>query len=91
MLSESYNDEQREIQERIPLLQEQIEHLKSVAVNTERFITLAGKYTDITELTPEILRAFISKIVVHEREQKWSKGGNQEIDIYFNHIGNISA
>ena len=44
-----------------------------------------------SELTPEILRAFISRIVVHEREQKWSKGGNQQIDIYFNHIGNISA
>ena len=91
MLSETYNDEQREIQERIPQLQKQIERLKALQVNTDKFIALAGKYTDITELTPEVLRTFISKIVIHEREQKWSKGGNQQIDIYFNHIGNISA
>ncbi len=91
LLSETYNDEQREIQERIPQLQEQIERLKALQVNTDKFIALASRYTDITELTPEVLRTFISKIVIHEREQKWSKGGNQQIDIYFNHIGNISA
>ena len=31
-------------------------HFKSTAVNVERFVSLARKYTDIRELTPEILR-----------------------------------
>ncbi len=33
----------------------------------------AKRYTDITELTPELLRLFIQKIVVHEKSMKWSK------------------
>lgn len=30
----------------------------------------AKRYTDIMELTPELLRLFIEKIVVHEKEVK---------------------
>ncbi len=34
--------------------------------NTGGFIAKAKRYTDITELIPELLRLFIQKIVVHE-------------------------
>lgn len=34
--------------------------------NTGGFIAKAKRYTDITELIPELLRLFIHKIVVHE-------------------------
>ena len=52
---------------------------------------LAKKYVCITELTPEILRTFISKIVVHERAIKHSKTAPQQVDIYFRYIGNLAA
>ena len=42
------------------------------------------------ELTPEILRTFISKIVIHERSRKHVKDAEQDIDIYFTHIGNLN-
>ena len=47
----------------------------------------AKRYTDITELTPELLRLFIEKIVVHEKEVKWSKHAPQTVEIYYNGIG----
>ena len=62
---------------------------KSTAINVERFVALARKYTDIRELTPEILRTFISKIVIHERPSRKKNEGEQRIDIYFTHIGSM--
>lgn len=67
MLSDGYNAEQKTTVERLEQLKVEIEQLKSTAINVERFVSLACKYTDIRELTHEILRTFISKIVIHER------------------------
>ncbi len=89
MLSEEYREEQKAIKEKIPQLQKESEKLKSIAVRVEKFISIAKKYTDLQELTPEILRTFISKIVIHERAQKWKKTSEQQIDIYFQYIGSI--
>lgn len=38
--------------------------------NIAKLIAVTKKYTRIDELTPEILNAFVDKIVVHEREKK---------------------
>ncbi len=61
-----------------------IAHLKDTANNVNRFVC-------VEELTPEILRTFISKIVIHERSEKHSRKATQQIDIYFTHIGMVSA
>lgn len=89
MLSDGYNAEQKTTVKRLEQLKTEIEQLKSTAINVERFVTLARKYTDIRELTPEILRTFISKIVIHERPSRKKSEGEQRIDIYFTHIGSM--
>ena len=89
MLSDGYNAEQKTTVERLEQLKTEIEQLKSTAINVERFVALARKYTDIRELTPEILRTFISKIVIHERPSRKKNEGEQRIDIYFTHIGSM--
>ncbi len=90
MLSDIYNQEQREIKETVPKLQERIEELKAQATNVEKFLAIVRKYTDLQELNAEILRTFVSKIIIHERTQKWATSAEQQIDIYFRYIGNIS-
>lgn len=90
MLSDIYNQEQKEIKETVPKLQERIEELKAQATNVEKFFAIVRKYTDLQELNAEILRTFIAKIVIHERTQKWSTSAEQQIDIYFRYIGNVS-
>lgn len=90
MLSDVYNTEQRDIQEQIPKLQTEIQELKASATNVDKFVNIAHKYTDLQELTPEVLRTFIDKIVIHERSEKWSKSAEQQIDIYFRYIGNLT-
>ena len=89
MLSDGYNAEQKTTVERLEQLKVEIDQLKSTAINVERFVSLARKYTDIRELTPEILRTFISKIVIHERPSRKKSEGEQRIDIYFTHIGSM--
>ena len=91
MLSDGYNAEQRDIQEHIPKLQTEIQELKSAATNVDKFVDIAHKYTDLQELTPEVLRTFIAKVVIHERSDKWSKSTKQQIDIYFRYIGNLTV
>lgn len=91
LLSEGYNTEQREITERLPVLEKEIEHLKESANNVEHFVALAKKFINIESLTPEIIRTFISKIVIHEKSAKHYKSATQQIDIYFTHIGMLHA
>jgi len=35
--------------------------------------------------------AIIAKVVIHERSDKWSKSAEQQIDIYFRYIGNLTV
>ena len=90
MLSGGYTDEQKEIFESLPILEQEILSLKEAACNVDRFITLSKKYTRITELTPEILHTFVSKIVIHERTERYKHNAEQQIDIYFRYIGNTA-
>ena len=89
ILSGEYTDEKTSLESRFPELEKEICALRERATDIRRFIDAAQKYTGIRELTPEILRMFISKIVIHEREKPHSKTSPQQIDIYFRFIGNI--
>ena len=91
MLSGSYTEEQNRITAGIPQKEEDIQRLRETVSGTEGFLNKAKRYTDITELTPELLRLFIEKIVVHEKEVKWSKHAPQTVEIYYNGIGCVDS
>ena len=89
MLSSSYTEEQNQIAAGIPQNEADIQRLRETVSGTDGFLDKAKRYMDITELTPELLRLFIEKIVVHEKEVKWSKHAPQTVEIYYNGIGFI--
>ena len=89
MLSSSYTEEQNQIAAGIPQKEADIQRLRETVSGTDGFLDKAKRYMDITELTPELLRLFIEKIVVHEKEVKWSKHARQTVEIYYNGIGFI--
>ena len=76
---------------KLPELERQIQALQQAASDVEKLIDLAKKYTRIIELTPEILHTFVSKIVIHERRERFKQNTEQQIDIYFRYIGNIAG
>lgn len=57
-------------------------------MNVESFLSLARKYTDIQELTGEIIREFVEKIIVFKAE-KVDDYRQQCIRIIYNTIGVI--
>lgn len=89
MLSSSYTEEQNQIAAGIPQKEADIQRLRETVSGTDGFLDKAKRYMDITELTPDLLRLFIEKIVVHEKEVKWSKHAPQTVEIYYNGIGFI--
>ena len=91
MLSGSYTEEQSRITAGIPQKESEIQCLRETVSGTDSFLDKAKRYTDITELTPELLRLFIEKIVVHEKEVKWSKHTPQTVEIYYNGIGYVGS
>lgn len=91
MLSGSYTEEQNLITVGIPQKENEIQRLRENVNETDSFLYKAKRYTDITELTPELLRLFIERIVVHEKEVKWSKHAPQTVEIYYNGIGYVGS
>ena len=85
-LSKGYDTEQADLQEEMTRLQEHIQQAEKQSVNVDRFLSIVKKYTNLTELTPEILHEFVDRIIVHDPD-KSSGRRLQEIEIIYNHIG----
>ena len=49
----------------------------------DAFIEKAKRYTTIDELTPELLRLFIQRIEIRERDVKYSRNSSQSIRIIY--------
>ncbi|WP_251545879.1 DUF4368 domain-containing protein [Pumilibacter intestinalis] len=87
-MTQSYEDEQAELTERVKVLRRELEAAKEQSDGTDKFLRLVRKYTEITELTPEIVRTFIEKIIVHEKEKVDGKR-RQTVEIIYNCVGAI--
>ena len=88
-LSASYVAEQEQLKTAIPQKEREVAKLKATVSGADNFIARAKRYTDIQKLTPELLRLFIEKIVVHEKDVKWSKHASQTVEIHYTDIGVI--
>ena len=88
-LSFNYDKEQQELKIKIEQLSNEIENKEKKKTDLTQFISNVKKYTEITELTPEILNELIEKIIIHQTEKINGKKV-QEIDIYYRSVGIIS-
>ena len=82
-----YQTEQKELTTKVSELQAKLAQQTATDERLEAFIQKADSYTDIRELTSEILTAFIEKILVHERPPKGTTAPNgkplgKRIEIY---------
>lgn len=85
-MSKGYEDEQRTLQAEADTIQNELQQEEKKSVDVKRFLAVVKKYTDLTELTPEILHEFVDRIIVHAPD-KSSGRRLQEIEIIYNHIG----
>ena len=66
-MSDNYEAEQKALIERLNYLKAEIEKAKTQYDNINRFMAIVKKYSDFDEITPEILRAFVDKVIIHEK------------------------
>ena len=86
---DTYESEQAQLTERVAILRDIISSSKSATANADSFLKIVRQYTDIRELTPEIIRAFIEKVYVHQTE-KVNGVKQRRIRIVFNYIGDFT-
>lgn len=87
-LSEKYEEEQFELKAQIKNMKKIVEEEKKHELNANGFLKIVRKYSDIEELTLDILQEFIDKIVVYHREEIMGET-IQKIEIYYRMIGHI--
>ena len=87
-MSENYENEQEELLKKVESLKAEINDSKSKSEDILKFISLVEKYSDFEELTSDILRAFVDKVYIHEKE-KIDGHYRQSIEIIYNFVGAV--
>ena len=86
-MSQKYSEEYYALKAELATLQEQLSAYENAGGRAQKFLKLTERHAAFTDLTPAILNEFISRIEVHERDQKKARYAIQHISIYFNYIG----
>lgn len=87
-MSADYEAEAKQQKERYCELQTLLDSSAKQTYDAKRFAKLVEPYTNITEVTEELLHTLVDKIVVHEKEVV---DGEiiMRVDIYYRFIGNV--
>ena len=87
-MSRRYEEEQKELAEKIKALRAEIDKQSSQSMTTDMFISLVRKYTRARKLTPRMLNELIEKIEVFDAE-KVDGVWEQRLRIHYNCVGAI--
>ena len=87
-MSRRYEEEQKELSEKIKKLRSEIEKQSSRSMTTDMFIGLVRKYTRARKLTPRMLNELVEKIEVFNAE-KIDGVWEQRLRIHYNCVGTI--
>ena len=89
ILSLNYEKEQKELKSKVKELANKLDTTKQQELDLASFVSKIKQYTEISELTPEIINELIDKIYVYQSKKVNGKP-TQQIDIYYNGIGIIN-
>lgn len=87
-MSVNYDNEQKDIRERLTRLNNILEELTCKTASTEKFVEAVRKYTRAKKLTAHMVTELIEHIEVHHTE-KIDGVKTQKLVIYYNCIGSI--
>ena len=88
-MSRRYEEEQKELSEKIKKLRSEIEKKNSRATSTDMFVSIVRKYTRARKLTPRMLNELVEKIEVYNAEKidgEWV----QRLRIHYNCVGEMN-
>ena len=87
-MNENYEQEQTTLREKVLELEDKIKTYNEHSASTSNFMELVHKFTRIDELTHEVVREFIEKVIIHKAE-KVNGRRRMKIDIFYNGIGKV--
>lgn len=87
-LSQSYEEEQKQLQISISDLTEKLAKQQEDSLNISKFMTRISKYTELPKLTVEIVNELIDKIVI-QKPTGTKRNRIIQVDIYYNFIGKL--
>ena len=64
--------------------------LEAKKTDVGKIVAIVKKYSHITELSPQILNELVDKVIVQQAEKVDGKR-RQDIEVYFNGVGQISS
>ena len=88
-LAKSYEDECNDLKTKIQEFKNALASSVRDEENLLKFLKIVKSYTEIEELTPEILNSFIEKIYIGETE-KYNGRKMQEVEIIYKFVGAIN-
>ena len=89
-MTASYEEEQKSLENRVLELRSFIGDAKEQRLKADSFLKMVRKYSEITELSAEIIRAFVERIEVQTPESvPGTRERNQTIVIRWNFIGAV--
>lgn len=78
-----YEQEQAELRQKLNSLTQRIDEINMREKYVQEFICKAKENLEMSKLTPELLRVFIRRIEVYEKEQKYSRTAGNPIVTYY--------
>mgnify|MGYP001241806845 FL=1 len=85
-MSAGYEAEQKALKEKVLKISLQLNKARENIMNTNHFLQLVKRHTEISTISPELIREFVDKIIVYQVEKVNGKQ-EQRIKIYYNSIG----
>ena len=89
-MSADYEAESRKLKDRYNEVQSLLANYAQQSRDAKEFVSIVEQYTNITELTEELLHTLIEKVVVHEKEVIDGETV-MRIDIYYRFIGKVGS
>lgn len=87
-LFQKYQGEQEQLEVKIAELEKEITKLDATSDNSQRFVDLIAKYSDLQELDAPIVNELCDKILLHQAYKENGKR-TQVVEIFYRFVGKI--
>lgn len=86
-LSMQYEQEEAVIKAELADDQARLNEVQTASAQTDKYLALARKYRDCTEVTDDMILAFVEKIVVYKTIRPAKGQRTRQIEVHLNYIG----
>ena len=86
-LSAQYEQEEGTLKAELAVEQDRLDEAQTTSAQADKYLTLARQYRDCTEVTDDMILAFVEKIVVHKTIRPAKGQRTRQIEVHLNYIG----